>query len=219
MKWIIYLLLLVNLGVFVWHYRSGGAVPTIPTTPVEQDDAVLSLVLLKEYQQQKQDTNVRWCYSVGPFETKKQAGSAAAILYAAGIKAHRRLSTEARRKAYWVLLPPAESREAAKQHIARLKKLKVKDFFLVQTGDMINAVSLGVFTKFESAHRRIKEMQDLGFKPIFEKTDLPKREYWLDWPQKTGASLEAGDLEKIRKISPDGQQIERSCGKSGLHTG
>ncbi len=211
MKWIVYLLLLVNLGVFVWHYRSDSPAAVTPAVPEGQEEAVLSLVLLKEYQQQKQDKETRWCYSVGPFETKQQARTAAGILHAAGIKAQRRLSTEARRKAYWVLLPPAESREAAKQHIARLRQLNVDDFFLVQTGDMVNAVSLGVFTRFESAHRRIKEMQELGFKPGFEKIDLPKREYWLDWPQDSGASLPPGILEKIRKISPQGRQVERRC--------
>jgi hypothetical protein len=213
MKWIVYLLLLVNLGVFVWHFQSGSATPVPSTASAEHEDAVLSLVLLKEYQQQKQDENTRWCYSVGPFETKKLAGTAATILHAAGIQAQRRLSTEARRKAYWVLLPPAESREAAKKNIARLKQLKVDDYFLVQTGDMVNAVSLGVFTMFESAHRRIKEIQDLGFKPAIEKIELPKREYWLDWPQESGRSVTESDLNNIRKLSPEGRQIERSCGK------
>jgi len=211
MKWIVYLLLLVNLGVFVWHYRTDDTSAVAPAATAGLDEAVLSLVLLQEYQQQKQGNESRWCYSVGPFETKQQARTAAGILHAAGITAQRRLSSEARRKAYWVLLPPAESREAARKHIARLKQLKVKDYFLVQTGDMVNAVSLGVFTRFESAHRRIKEMQALGFKPGFEKIDLPKREYWLDWPQETGPSLPAGVLEKIRKISPEGRQVERRC--------
>ena len=110
------------------------------------------------------------------------------------------------------MLPPAESREAAQQSVARLKQLKVTDYFLVATGEKTNAVSLGVYSQFESAHRRIKEMQDLGFKPDFEKVELPKREYWLDWSRDSGKTVPQTELEKIKQISDEARQIERGCG-------
>jgi hypothetical protein len=212
MKWLIYLLILLNIAMFVWHFRSDDVVEHTSLGDVKQDEATLSLVLLKEQQQQKEKEITRWCFSLGPFEDKQQASLANGILKSAGIDAERRLSKDARRKAYWVLLPPAESREAAQKSIARLKQLKVTDYFLVATGEKTNAVSLGVYSQFESAHRRIKEMQDMGFKPDFEKVELPKREYWLDWPRKGGKPLSESDLKKVQKISDKARQIERGCG-------
>jgi hypothetical protein len=212
MKWIVYLLILLNIAMFVWHYRPGDGVDQSSLGDARQDEATLSLVLLKEQRQQKDKEITRWCFSLGPFENKQQASLATGILKSAGINADRRLSTDARRKAYWVLLPPAESREAAQKSIARLKQLKVTDYFLVATGEKTNAVSLGVYSQFESAHRRIKEMQDMGFKPDFEKVELPKREYWLDWPRKGGKPLPEEDLKKVQKISDEVRQIERGCG-------
>jgi hypothetical protein len=212
MKWLIYLLILLNIAMFVWHFRSDDVVEHTSLSDVKQDEATLSLVLLKEQQQQKEKEITRWCFSLGPFEDKQQASLANGILKSAGIDAERRLSKDARRKAYWVLLPPAESREAAQKSIARLKQLKVTDYFLVATGEKTNAVSLGVYSQFESAHRRIKEMQDMGFKPDFEKVELPKREYWLDWPRKGGKPLSESDLKKVQKISDKAHQIERGCG-------
>lgn len=211
MKWIIYLLLLVNIGFFVWHYKSGESTAVSSFATGKHEEAVLSLVMLKEYQQEKQNRTTRWCYTLGPFDDKKQASAASAILHTAGIQVQRRLSKEARRKAYWVLLPPAESREEARKSISELKQLNIKDYFLVQTGEMVNAVSLGVFTKFESAHRRIKEMQELGFQPDFEKVDLPKREYWLDWPQDTGKSLTEEELARVHEVVANANQLERGC--------
>ena len=212
MKWIIYLLILLNIAMFVWHFRSDDVAVISSPDDSRRDEATLSLVLLKEQTQQKQKEITRWCYTLGPFEDKQQASLANGILKNNGIDAKRRLSKDARRKAYWVLLPPAESREAAQKSVARLKQLKVTDYFLVATGEKTNAVSLGVYSQFESAHRRIKEMQDLGFKPDFEKVELPKPEYWLDWPRESGKTVPEAELKKIQKISDQVRQIERGCG-------
>lgn len=212
MKWIIYLFILLNIAMFVWHFRSNEVAEISSPNDSRRDEATLTLVLLKEQHQQKQKEITRWCYSVGPFEDKQQASLANGILKNIGIDATRRLSKDARRKAYWVLLPPAESREVAQQNVARLKQLKVTDYFLVATGEKTNAVSLGVYSQFESAHRRIKQMQELGFKPDFEKVELPKKEYWLDWPREGGKPLPAADLKKVQKLSSEARQIERGCG-------
>jgi len=212
MKWIIYTLLLLNIAMFAWHYQSGKSAEVTSSVLTDQDEAVMSLILLKERHIQKEQAISRWCYSLGPFADKQKADLVKGLLKSSGIKAKRRISKDARRKAYWVLLPPAESREAAQKSVARLKQLKVDDYFMVVTGEKTNAVSLGVFSKFESAHRRIKEMQDLGFKPEFEKVELPKREYWWDWPRDGGKPLNEQVMTKIKNISNEVRQIERECG-------
>jgi cell division protein FtsN len=196
---------------FAWHYSSDKTTGVASATSSNQDEAVMSLVLLKERQTQKEQAIKRSCFSLGPFADKQQADLVSGLLKSSGIKAKRRISKDARRKAYWVLLPPAESKEAAQKSVARLKQLKVDDYFMVVTGDKTNAISLGVFSKFESAHRRIKEIQDLGFKPEFEKVELPKREYWWDWPKDGGKSLDASVMTKIKNISNQARQIEREC--------
>jgi hypothetical protein len=211
MKWIIYTLLLLNIAMFAWHYQSGKTNGPMAAALPEQDGTSISLVLLQEQQVPKDQAVTRWCYSLGPFEDKNQADLVSGILKSSGIKAKRRVSKEARRKAYWVLLPPAESRQEARKSVARLKQLKVNDYFMVVTGEKTNAVSLGVYTKFESAHRRIKEMQELGFKPKFEKVELPKREYWWDWPRDGSKLLNDEEMKKVQAISNEAKNIERGC--------
>ncbi len=211
MKWFIYLLVLANIGVFFWHYR-----PADPPSPAASaEEAALSLVLLDEAAREPAATMPEGrCHALGPFETPKQAGLAAAALKAAGIEAQRRTLKSARRKAYWVLLPPAESRAEARKSLKKLKELKVHDYFLVPTGPKANAISLGVFSKFESAHRRIKQMQKLGFKPTFEKVELPKREYWLEWPVADGRP-DPEALETVHRIRRDARLATRPCSGSG----
>lgn len=61
MKWLIYLLLLVNISLFAWHYRTGSST----NEPMAASAAdVQRLVLLREEQAQA-DEQRPWCYSLG----------------------------------------------------------------------------------------------------------------------------------------------------------
>lgn len=216
MKWVIYLLLLVNLAFGLWHFRSQD---TAEVSRTETDDT-LNLVLLKEYLA-KQDTSqepaaepdkqseVDRCFTLGPFKTKKAASVVRDQMVAVGIQASRRLDKNNTRQGFWVLLPPEASRVLAKKHIKELKKKGIKDYFLVVTGEQTNAVSLGVFSMSESAQRRYKQMKKLGFDAKMQQVDLPLREYWLDWPQDQKLLPEV--LEKFRKGHSGIGQTERNC--------
>lgn len=215
MKWLIYLLLLINLAFALWHFR--GQDTRVAVSP--EEDETLNLVLLKEYlaQQARVEPQVsppeqnaaERCYTLGPFKTKKAAGEVSQQMATVGIQAKRRLSKDNSRKGFWVLIPPEKSREGAKEHIKELKQKGIKDYFLVVTGEQTNAVSLGVFIQSDSAQRRYQQMQDLGFDVKMEQVDLPLREYWLDWPQQQILLPEL--LGKFRQQHAGIGQTERGC--------
>ncbi len=217
MKWAIYILILANLGFGLLHYRS--EVLTDNKTPVDDDN--LRLVLLKEYLEQEQDSQnqpdtiasdviaVARCNTLGPFKSKKVANTLRKKLVRLGLSAERRMSKDNKRKGFWVMIPPAESRKIAKQSVRELKKKDIKDYFLVVTGAQTNAVSLGVFSRSDLAQRRYDEIQEFGFMVKIRQVDLPLREYWLDWPQEQ--SLLADDLAAFRKEYPNIGQTDRPC--------
>jgi hypothetical protein len=214
MKWIIYTLLLTNLAFGLWHYRSVEL--NNEQTPVDDDN--LRLVLLKEYLAQQEqkgtavdsaDSATSRCNTLGPFKSKKAANAIKAELVALGIKAERRTSKDNKRKGFWVLLPPEETRKLAREHIKELKNQNVKDYFLVVTGEQINAVSLGVFSKSELAQRRYDQIKKLGFNVKIRQIDLPLREYWLDWPRDQQLLPEV--LDSFRERHPNIGQTDRAC--------
>jgi len=214
MKWIIYSLLLVNLVIFVWHYQSSDSgIDSELAKDSAAEDAV-SLVLLHEYVKQSDfDSPKRnLCYSLGPFKSREQSGLAAKIIRTeTHFEPEARMRKDAKRKAFWVILPPAESTELAKQSVTKLQKMKVSDYFLVVNGEQKNAISLGVYAKFESAHRRIKQIQAMGFTPRVEKVNLPKKEVWLEWA-KTSEDRPGKDmLIRLEKIQKELKVIERAC--------
>lgn len=216
MKWLIYILLLLNLGFGLWHYRSQQV-----TFVEEQDtDENLRLVLLSEYLNQQApapeaaltDTAAARCYTLGPFKSKSNATALRKQLDSLGITAQRRMSKDNSRKGYWVILPPEQNRNAARQHIKILKERGVKDYFLVVTGEQTNAVSLGVFSKSELSQRRYEQIKELGFDVRIEKVDLPLREYWLDWPIEQVLLPEL--LAQFSQDYPGIGQTERACNQA-----
>ena len=216
MKWLIYALLLINLAVGLWHYRFKEA--EIPDVAAPAEDA-LRLVLVKEFLAQQNATpdqpvtnealNTARCYTLGPFKSQDDAGKVAELLTAQGIPVTPRLSRDNTRQGFWVLLPPAQTRQLARDSISQLKANGIKDYFLVVTGEQTNAVSLGVFSQPELAQRRLEAIAKLGFSPSIQTVDLPLREYWLDWPIYFPLSTDL--LGDLRQQHSGIGQTERGC--------
>ena len=205
MKWLIYLLLLINISLFAWHYR--GAAPAPPQVAADPD--LTRLVLVRE-QQARSEADQPWCYSLGPAKEPEQIQALKKQLQQWQYSPWQRKSQEAGRKGYWVLMPPLASRSAARQMVTELKSRKIKDYFLIATGEKANGISLGVFSTFEAAHRRINQLKELGFEAQWEEVRLPVDEYWLDWPREAGG-LAGEQLAQLRKTHPGLQQVERRC--------
>jgi hypothetical protein len=216
MKWIIYLLVLINVVIALWFYRSQE--PPVREIAGVADDQALQLILLKEFtDRQYQQSQVvqteapaqNRCYTLGPFKTAKIAADVRAQIASDGINAQHRVSKDNTRPGFWVFLPPTGTRKAAQEHVSRLKTQDIKDYFIVVTGEHANAVSLGVFSQADLAQRRLTDLKSLGFDVMLQKVDLPLREYWLDWP-KTSV-LGAKKLETIRAQNNGAGLTERNC--------
>ncbi len=216
MKWIIYLLLLANISFFAWHYQAVGRDER--RTQVEQQnrlEGAVRLVMLKEAKTEAESeskTRSPQCRSLGPFDKRTQAEKIENLLQEQGTPVSLRLSNEARRKAYWVYLQPAASYDAARKMAQKLKKEhRIKDIFIVATGNKKNSISLGVFSKFELAYRRQAEIRKLGFDAQLKDVKLPVKEYWLDWPPKSTAELSAAQMEAVREIDDSASVVETDC--------
>ena len=211
MKLIIYFLLICNIGFAAWHFRGldareDGAAGALEISHEHQ------LVLLSEFQKKEQELlGGKLCYSLGPFTKKLQSKKAQLLLKENNFETVRVELRDTSRSGYWVTLPASNSREEARKHIARLKKLKVSDYFLVAKGSHENAVSLGVYSQKKLARRRVDEIIRLGFIPRMESVPLPRKVYWLNWYKDSKQQPEYSLLSKIKKEQPQISKIERSC--------
>ena len=217
MKIVVYVLLLVNLSVFVWHFRLDDG---RDKAGQNSDSGTPSLVLYKEHQARLTDRSSPekgqveehgQCFSLGPFTTLDDSNEARDVLEENGIQTTIRISRDESRKGFWVFLPPFESRAEARKAIAKLKGKGVKDYFLVATGGQRNAISLGVFSQSDLAKRRRREMEKQGFKPKIDVVGLPRRQYWLDWPVAGSKLLTASVLADLVGEYSEIGQVKRDC--------
>jgi SPOR domain len=66
---------------------------------------------------------------------------------------------------YWVYIPPAKSQATINARISQLKKLKIKDYFVVhEQGKWHNAISLGVFKAEDVANKYLEHLKHIGLK-------------------------------------------------------
>lgn len=213
MKWLIYLLLIFNIGFAAWHFRG------LDTSEESVVDGLninneSQLILLSELQQQqtlKKSAGGKLCYSLGPFTNKIESDNAQELLKDENIETKSIRLRDTGLSGFWVILPASESRKEANKHIKKLKKLKIKDYFLVATGPYENAVSLGVFSQKKLARRRVDEMIRLGFIPRMESVALPRKVYWVNWYKESTSQPENSTISDFKKHYTQLSKVERSC--------
>ena len=214
MKWLIYFLLICNIGFAAWHFRSLDMLEDRASGALEISHEN-QLVLLREFQQQQtkltKPHGEKLCYSIGPFAKKSQADKAEQLLRDNNFVTKSSNIRDSSRSGYWVILPASGSRQGAMKYIEQLKKLKIKDYFLVATGAHENAVSLGVYSNIQLARRRLDEMTQLGFIPQMESVALPQNEYWLNWYKESKDQPDESIISNIKNASPAVSKIERTC--------
>lgn len=217
------MLLLANISFFAWHYQSEDR-DERRAQAEQQDwlDGAVRLVMLKEAEQEVADVEsksvatskpqVPQCNSLGPFARRAPAEQADSYLQSQGIHLSFRVSNESKRKGYWVYLSPAGSHAEARKTAKILKKKhKIKDIFIVGTGDKKDGISLGVYSKFELAYRRQSEIRKLGFDAQLKDVKLPSKEYWLDGIAKTTITLSSPQMDAVKKLDDSVAIVKLDC--------
>jgi len=212
MKWIIYFLLICNIGFAAWHFQDLGKQNTANKHLALSDES--QLILLSELRQQEKNKrtglDLKQCLSLGPFTKKSDSNKAKNLLQYNKFETRHISLRDTSRSGFWVTLP-GKSRNEAKKHLKRLKELQVTDYFFVATGSHINDISLGVFSLKSSARRRMDEMLKLGFVTEMERVALPQKVYWLNWYKDQKEQPDAAIISELKNKYAQISIVERSC--------
>ena len=76
-----------------------------------------------------------------------------------------------------VYLPPFESRSSARAKMRELQEKGVRDIAVLLSGDLKNAVSLGIYASEANAKRRTAQLEALGYTPVLEPNTRAVAEY------------------------------------------
>lgn len=122
------------------------------------------------------------CYRIGSIESKAELNALVKRLAARGAEVLEQGQAQGTKNSYWVVLPAYRNRKKANEAAEILARRRVKDFFIVRSGEHENAISLGVFSTKERAERRYDEIANLKArlrKPVIEILELPDSSHYI----------------------------------------
>ena len=120
------------------------------------------------------------CFSYGPFPANEQAKNLKQWFEQKEILVNQRTDNEHAKQLFWIYLAPQKSRENAIAAIEDLKSKGIKDYRLISSGDLRNAISLGLFSTQAIVNRRLNELKNKGYQPIVVPYHNAKVIYWVD---------------------------------------
>lgn len=220
MRHLIYLLVVANLVVFLWHavLERGDearerALPPLPA-------GVRTLVTLEEREQARSGDGADnlesltasqppgaglplTCTMLGPFLTSAEMEPVSERLAELGYRTEPHTTEEQTRIGYWIFLPPME-REKALEITRMLGDKGDREYYIGRD----NLVALGAFREMARVEKRLKRVRELGLDPVVEPRYKTHTVYWLNLE---GLNPEAADLETIAGEFPDIQPQGVAC--------
>ncbi len=227
MRWLFALLLLLNVGLWMWGawYKTPTAEyakmprPAInaekmrllsepgtalhPRTAAESANEPLAPV---ESAVSKQPP----CYAIGPFLTRDAAVKASDKLQELKASYAYRSENKMTPSGYRLIVPAAMTRKAAEQKLKELDGLGIKDYSLIPAPEKQYTISLGTFSRPANARNYQQELTKKGVKAQVE-TLYPAPQYWLDL--KAG-QLPAKLLDNLKQApwgAPEARLRETAC--------
>jgi SPOR domain len=145
------------------------------------------------------------CTSVGPFATLPEASQAQAALRAAGFSPRQRLEQGELWVGYWVSVQNLPNRDAAEEALQKLADVGITDVYLMPGTDPANVLSLGVFSEFQRAQRRVEEARAQGLQAQIDDRKRSGSVYWIDADlAEPGQAIDTGmfqtDPRKIMRL-------------------
>jgi cell division protein FtsN len=112
---------------------------------------------------------------------------------------------------FWVVIPPLESSEAAQDMIAKLADAGITDVWHFRSGELNNAVSLGMFFQQENAEKLRQEIELKGFNAELRSRFLNKRRYSVHFRIRDEAGAVNRIWNRLKRRYPDIDLAQRSC--------
>lgn len=183
MKWLVWLLLLVNAGLLA-YFNLDHIVPSAPLAKaVEINPEKIKVLSQKEIDalpkkvmevasvvpalatEATTTTPVSTCFEWGVFSATGLVGARYAVNKLA-LQATVKNQTYQEAKRFWVYKPPLKSPSEAQLKAQELQAMGVNDLFVIQEARWRNAISFGVFEDEQLANRLVSELKAKGIKDV-----------------------------------------------------
>lgn len=239
MKWLAIFLLVLNIAYFTWqlNQRIDDAASSANANESGDMASDVKLVLLSELNSlpplingenatpgqnrpEISESQIKFkengtCFTFGPFISNQERTDIWRRLSSQQVTVREREEEQKMGERYWVYLAARPSTKETQAQLQALKSKGVEDYYMIRTGDMKNAISLGLFNTQLSVSRRLQELNKKGYNPIVIPQHKTSLVYWLD--AQIDQPLQAVEIDKIIPNLPEGiNVIDRECSEIAL---
>lgn len=219
MRWILLLLVLVNLGYFAWETYTGTSVPVRDAGVVKviQKSGLPPVLLVSEKPatgsantERKEPAAEREAGQgkivLGGFDSRERIEALRQRLLSLGLDGRIVEQSLDAEMEYWVYLPPLASRAATLRLLRELQARKV-DGFLIAQGELANGISLGIFPREDSAKAVQVRLLNAGYQAQIKMISRQQSAYWFEV---SGESQRLLDDEMLKELLDDFEGLQHS---------
>ena len=209
MRWVFILLMALNLLVYVQHSRLG---------PVEAGQSVSSvgeISLLSEMEDparvdQRVERRGAACGILEGFEQESDALALSRQLLNLGIDARLESEDVDAGTDYWVYFPPLVSRQAAERQLKDFQASNM-DSYIITDGALANGVSLGIFSRIETAQALQRRLASLGYVVLIHELARTHRAYRLALDGPAWRQLNGVSMAQLAEGFPSVRMQQKTC--------
>ncbi len=153
------------------------------------------------------------CGVFGVIDDRQMAQEARKQLTDEGVKSSLQETNGKIEIGFWVVIPPMESSDAAQDMIDKLAAAGITDVWHFRSGELNNAVSLGMFFQQENAEKLRQEIEQKGFNAELRSRFLNKRRYSIHFKIRDEVGAVKRIWNRLKQRYPDVDLTERPCGE------
>ncbi len=218
MRWLFLLLLCANGLVYLIHLNEQDAVAVRAQAPSALDPKA-GIRLLSEakpaVRPERTAGKGAGCTFIGGFDEESTALAVEQRLLSLDIDSRVEPMDEAAGVDYWVYLPPLVSRQASLRQLRELQSRNV-DSYIITVGDLTNGVSLGIFSRRDSAESVVERLQAIDYSASIRELPRSHRRYWVRIPRADAAFLTDAIVAELAESFPALERQQLPC--SGVAT-
>ncbi|EIK51131.1 sporulation domain-containing protein [Stutzerimonas stutzeri TS44] len=111
---------------------------------------------------------------------------------------------------YWVYLPPLASRQASLRQLRELQSRNI-DAYIISVGDLTNGISLGIFSRQDSAEGVVARLGGVGYVALVRELLRAHRTRWLRVEPESGELLSEALLQSLVAQMPAMKHRQMPC--------
>lgn len=219
MRWLFLLLLTLNIFYYVWANQRPPVVAQSSSAYALSSGGQSSIRLISEdvprsvLEVPGSTANDDMCLFLGGFERHEDALALEQRLLSLDLLTRMHEREVEVGVDYWVYLPPLSSRDAALRQLKELQSRAI-DSYLVSQGELANGISLGFFSRHDSARSVLERMRSIGYAAELKDLKRTTRVYWSELAQQSVSVTGSEIMLKLTADFPGLQQLNAACENS-----